>query len=90
MPTSALQWSSSLWWPAARMNVDPANGPNTRRQFEGIDPIRHLGTGVVVFNDGHAEARKDKNINPLVDPYELTQAALVNSRFWDPLQRSPR
>jgi len=90
MPTSNLEWSSSLWWPAARMNVDPANGPNSRRQFEGIDPIRHLGTGVVVFNDGHAEARKDKSINPPVDPYDLTPAALVNSRFWDPLQRSPR
>ena len=89
MPTQALEWSSSLWWPAARMNVDPANGQNSRRGFEGIDPIRHLGTGVVVFNDGHSEARKDKNINPPVDPYDNRPASLINSRFWDPLQRSP-
>jgi prepilin-type N-terminal cleavage/methylation domain-containing protein len=88
MPTSALEWSSSLWWPAARMNMDSANGQNSRRQFEGVDPIRHLGTGIVVFNDGHSEARKDRHINPLVDPYDRTPAALVNSRFWDPLQRS--
>jgi prepilin-type N-terminal cleavage/methylation domain-containing protein len=89
MPTASLQWSSSLWWPAARMNNDLSNGANSRRQYEGIDPIRHLKTGVVVFNDGHAEARKDAQINPPVDPYDGSAKSLKNSRFWDPLQRSP-
>lgn len=87
-PTQALEWSSSLWWPAARMNNDPAHGTNSRRQYEGIDPIRHMKTGVVVFNDGHSEARKDARINPLQDPYDSTAKSLINSRYWDPLQRS--
>lgn len=86
MPTSALQWSSSLWWPAACMNAKNS----TTRQFEGIDPIRHNGTGVVVFNDGHSEARKDAQINPPYDPYSGNSKSLINSRFWDPLQRSPQ
>jgi prepilin-type N-terminal cleavage/methylation domain-containing protein len=89
MPTANLEWSSSLWWPASRMNNDLANGQNTRRQYEGIDTIRHQKTGVVVFNDGHSEARKDPQINPPVDPYDGSAKALKNSRFWDPLQRSP-
>jgi hypothetical protein len=42
-----------------------------------------------VFTDAHAEARKDANINPPVDPASATAQALINSRFWDPLQRSP-
>ncbi|MGZ8899268.1 MAG: type II secretion system protein [Limisphaerales bacterium] len=83
MPTSALQWSSSLWWPAAAMT-----SRSTTKQFEGVDHIRHLGTGVVVFNDGHSEARKDAQINPPLDPYGGSPQSLKNSRFWDPLQRS--
>ena len=63
-PTINLEWSSSLWWPAACMNEN-----STTKGYEGIDPIRHIGTGVAVFNDGHAEARKDKDINPPYDPY---------------------
>ena len=56
--------------------------------YEGIDPNRHLGTGVAVFNDGHSEARKDKNINPPMDPYGNNPKSLINSRYWDPLQRA--
>ncbi len=66
--------------------MDVVNG--SRR--EGIDPVRHLGAGVVVFNDGHAEARKNANINPPFDPISGDFRALQNARCWDPLQRSPR
>ena len=85
MPKSDLMWSSSLWWPAACMDAKAS----TTRGFEGIDPIRHEKTGVVVFNDGHSEARKSESINPPVDPYSGGAKALINSRYWDPLQRSP-
>lgn len=57
------------------------------KAFEGIDNNRHRGTGVVVFNDGHAEPKKDAQINPPVDPVSGGQQGLVNSHFWDPLQR---
>jgi prepilin-type N-terminal cleavage/methylation domain-containing protein len=75
-------WASSLWWESACM--DAAYGT----RFEGIDPLRHLGTGVIVFNDGHAEARKNTDINPPRDPVSGDPRALRNSRCWDPLQRS--
>jgi hypothetical protein len=65
------------------------NKNSTTRAYEGIDPIRHQRTGVVVFNDGHSEARKDERINPPYDPYSGNPQSLINSRFWDPLQRSP-
>jgi hypothetical protein len=58
MPKSDGMWSSSLWWPTSCM--DPKT--STTRAYEGIDPNRHLGTGVVVFNDGHSEARKSAQI----------------------------
>jgi prepilin-type processing-associated H-X9-DG protein len=58
--------------------------------FEGIDPLRHLGNGVVVFADGHSEARKDDQINPPFDPYGGNPRSLVNSHHWDPLQRAGR
>lgn len=77
-------WSMSLWWPNACMD------PNKSGNHEGIDPIRHLGTGVMVFNDGHSEARKNENINPPIDPNSGVTAGLINSHYWDPLQRSPK
>jgi prepilin-type N-terminal cleavage/methylation domain-containing protein/prepilin-type processing-associated H-X9-DG protein len=84
MPKSDLLWSSSLWWPTSCM--DPkASGS---KAYEGIDPIRHMGGGNVVFNDGHAESRKDREINPPADPLSGGAKGLVNSRFWDPLQRA--
>jgi prepilin-type N-terminal cleavage/methylation domain-containing protein len=83
-PKTDLMWSSSLWWPAACMDKRFSGGG-----YEGIDPIRHQKTGVVVFNDGHSEARKSEAINPPMDPYGGSAKALVNSRYWDPLQRSP-
>jgi prepilin-type N-terminal cleavage/methylation domain-containing protein len=77
-------WGSSLWFPNAWMN--PSGGSAN----EGIDGIRHLGTvGNVLFDDGHAESRKDKNINPQADVRAGSLASIKNSRYWDPLQRCP-
>jgi|SRR5687768_919540 len=87
MPKADLMWSSSLWWPSSCMT-----SRSTSRGFEGIDHLRHLKTGVVVFNDGHSEVRKDSQINPPVDPTGgagSNTEKLKNSRFWDPRQRSP-
>jgi prepilin-type N-terminal cleavage/methylation domain-containing protein/prepilin-type processing-associated H-X9-DG protein len=79
-------WGSSLWYPNAYM--DP-NGPTTLSPNEGIDPIRHLGAvGNVLFNDGHGESRKDKNINPQA-PVGSGLNGFRNARYWDPLQRCP-
>jgi prepilin-type N-terminal cleavage/methylation domain-containing protein len=74
-------WGSSLWWPTSFM---ARNGS----VYEGIEPKRHLGTGVVVFNDGHSEARKDIQINPPADPGSGNPKGLINSQYWDPLQRA--
>jgi prepilin-type N-terminal cleavage/methylation domain-containing protein len=84
MPKSDGTWSSSLWWPTSCMNEKASSS----KGFEGIEWIRHLNTGVVVFNDGHSEARKDSQINPPVDPGSGSAKGLINSQFWDPLQRS--
>jgi hypothetical protein len=56
--------------------------------YEGVEPKRHLGMAVVSFNDGHSEARKSANINPPANPADGTARALINSRYWDPLQRA--
>ena len=84
-PTPDGWWSSSLWWESACMEL---NSTDLRR--EGIDPLRHLGTGVIVFVDGHSEARKNPRINPPVAPDSGDPRGLINSRYWDPLQRSPK
>jgi prepilin-type N-terminal cleavage/methylation domain-containing protein/prepilin-type processing-associated H-X9-DG protein len=89
---AALTASGSLWWDKACM--DPA--VSASQQFEGIDTRRHSGgkwpggLGNVAFSDGHAEARKDVNINPPVDPANSgnPEKALTNSRYWDPRQRA--
>ncbi|HEV2437158.1 MAG TPA: prepilin-type N-terminal cleavage/methylation domain-containing protein [Verrucomicrobiae bacterium] len=72
-------WSSDCWWPYS-----------SHTGLQGVDTYRHFGVGNVVFTDAHAEARKDANINPPVDPASATVQALTNCRFWDPLQRSTR
>ncbi len=76
-------WSSSLWWPNACMD----RRSSSSGAFEGIDVTRHRRTGVIVFTDGHAEARKDPAINPPRDPGSGVAQGLINSRHWDPLQR---
>jgi prepilin-type N-terminal cleavage/methylation domain-containing protein/prepilin-type processing-associated H-X9-DG protein len=72
-------WSSSLWWPSSCMDPKVSNGG-----YEGIEQRRHNQTGIVVFADGHSEARKDKSINPPIDPYSGSASALINSKYWDP------
>ena len=76
-------WSSSLWWPNACMD----RRASSSGAFEGIDVTRHQRSGVIGFTDGHSEARKDAAINPPVDPGSGNTRGLINSRFWDPLQR---
>ena len=75
--------SYSAWWPKAAQNV----AGSTSRQFEGVANFRHKPQGNVAFSDGHAEGRKDEQINPPVDPESGDARGLINSRFWDPLQR---
>ena len=80
-------WSSSLWWESACM--DPAVvAQSSFPTYEGVEPKRHLGLAVVSFNDGHSEARKSQTINPPANPADGTAKALINSKFWDPLQRA--
>jgi prepilin-type N-terminal cleavage/methylation domain-containing protein/prepilin-type processing-associated H-X9-DG protein len=88
---SALTSSGSLWWDKACM--DPAS--SSSQQFEGVDTRRHNGgkwpggLGNISFADGHSESRKDSQINPPRDPKDANNAqCLVNSQFWDPLQRA--
>lgn len=79
----SVAWSSSLWFPTSWM--DP-NALRDDSDNEGVDPVRHLGMGQCCFTDGHAEARHDRNINAQGPPSE-SALFLVNSRYWDPLQR---
>ena len=67
-------YSMNLWWPNAGMKRGDGN--------EGVDIFRHAPYGVVVFTDGHSEIRKNEQINPPIS------GSLVNSRWWDPFQRS--
>ena len=76
-PKRDLDWCLNIWWPFAGMRRHDLK--------EGVDFYRHKGVGVVVFNDGHSEVRKDQNINPPSSP--ATTGTMVNSRYWDPLLR---
>lgn len=77
--------SSSCWWAKACETV----AGSTSQQYEGVYTLRHEGVGAVVFTDGHAEVRKDPQINPPIDPLGAGSAkALINSRYWDPSQRA--
>jgi prepilin-type N-terminal cleavage/methylation domain-containing protein len=83
---SPPRWGSSLWWEAACM--DPAVVRSSSfPTYEGVEPKRHLGTAVISFNDGHSEARKSTLINPPANPADGSAKALINSQYWDPLQR---
>jgi len=83
MPKSNGRASGSCWWPTACMAIkNSASGG-----YEGMETFRHRNTGAAVFTDGHAEARKDAQINPPSDPVFGGPKGLINSRFWDPLQR---
>jgi prepilin-type N-terminal cleavage/methylation domain-containing protein len=80
---SGVVWSSSLWWPNSCMDLKTSSS----KAYEGLDSKRHKNTAVAVFTDGHSEARKDAMINPPVDPGAGQPKGLINSRYWDPLQR---
>jgi prepilin-type N-terminal cleavage/methylation domain-containing protein len=83
---SPPMWSSSLWWESSCM--DPAVVIHSSfPTYEGVEPKRHLGQAVMSFNDGHSEARNSQNINPPANPADGQPKALINSRYWDPLQR---
>jgi prepilin-type N-terminal cleavage/methylation domain-containing protein/prepilin-type processing-associated H-X9-DG protein len=79
----SVAWSSSLWFPTSWM--DP-NAHTDGSDNEGVDPERHLGRGNCLFTDGHGEGRHDRNINAQ-GPSSDGKLFLVNSRYWDPLQR---
>jgi prepilin-type N-terminal cleavage/methylation domain-containing protein/prepilin-type processing-associated H-X9-DG protein len=87
---AALTASGSLWWAKASMSPNSYSG-----QYEGLDTRRHNGgrwgggLANIAFADGHSESRKDPQINPPVDPESQSSAqCLINSRYWDPLQRA--
>jgi hypothetical protein len=80
-------WSCSLWWEDACMNpavVEHSGFPD----YEGVEPNRHLGMAVMSFNDGHSEWRTSHLINPPANPFDGSVQSLINSRYWDPLQRA--
>lgn len=68
------EWSSTAWWPNA-------GAPN----YEGVNTQRHLDVGGVGFTDGHAEIRRDVEINPQSSPGITGDD--TNIQFWDPLLR---
>jgi hypothetical protein len=76
-------WSCSLWWQDACMDPNVVSG---WKDYEGVEPNRHLGMAVMSFNDGHSEWRKSDLINPPANPNDGSVKALINSRYWDPLQ----
>ena len=80
-------WGSSLWWEAACMDPQVVRS-SSFPTYEGVEPKRHLGMAVISFNDGHAEARKSVMINPPANPADRGARALINSQYWDPLQRA--
>jgi hypothetical protein len=82
-------WSSSLWWESACMD-EAVVAHSSFPTYEGVEPKRHLGMAVVSFNDGHSQARKSNTINPPANPADGSSQALINSRYWDPLQRSQK
>ena len=82
--TDPPSYSSSCWWPYACL--DPNN--SLAQGYEGVQMKRHRARGVMVFTDGHSEARKDQYINPLRDPAFGDARGLINSKYWDPLKRA--
>ena len=80
-------WSSSLWWEDACMDpqvVAKSGFPD----YEGVEPNRHFGRAIMSFNDGHSEIRASGQINPPANPHDGSAQSLINSRYWDPLQRA--
>ena len=82
-PSQGCGASYSMWWPKACQTPSGSSS----QQFEGVCVFRHKPHGNIVFTDGHSEARKDSQINPPVDPESGDSRGLINSRYWDPLNR---
>ena len=80
-------WSSSLWWEDACMDPEVVEASGFPC-YEGVEPTRHFGMAVMSFNDGHSETRKSAQINPPANPHDGSVESLINSRYWDPLQRA--
>jgi prepilin-type N-terminal cleavage/methylation domain-containing protein/prepilin-type processing-associated H-X9-DG protein len=86
-PSSNPTASGSLWW------ADACMVPSLGTGFEGLDTIRHNngkfpGVANVGFADGHAESKRDADINPRVNPSSGGTTGLINSRYWDPQQKA--
>lgn len=73
--------SFSAWWPKSAIG-------SAGTDMEGVCVSRHNLRGNVVFTDSHAEGRKDAAINPPVNPLSGNPQGLINSRYWDPIQRA--
>jgi len=79
---STLGDSYSAWWPKTAQNTSGTD-------LEGVCTLRHSPMGMVVFTDAHSEGRKDGQINPPINPLGAGNVkALINSRYWDPIQRA--
>jgi hypothetical protein len=76
--STTSDFSSTLWWPTINETNEGLNG--TRHNPTRSDPQKY-GAGNVVFNDGHAEFRLVKTINPSQDRTDQF------IHLWDPLQR---
>ena len=77
-------WSMSMWWPNAIMDGSNTGfeGVATRHGSSRVRGKNSSGTrGVIVFVDGHSQARLDRDINPPAN------GSLVNVKYWDPLLR---
>src|SRR5262249_31838153 len=72
--------SFSAWWPKSAIG---SHGPDKG----GVSTTSHNHRGNVVFPDTPAHSRKDFNKTPPVDPLSANPNGLVNSRYWDPIQR---
>ena len=70
---STACWSSDCWWPFS-----------SKASRQGLETYRHGGSGIVVFTDGHSEARKDAVINPPVDPASASVQVLLIATFQHP------
>ncbi len=81
------EWSSSLWWPSSCM-IPAVVQHSVFPTYEGVEPKRHLGEAVISFNDGHSEARNSAMVDPPANPADGAVPALINSQYWDPLQRA--
>jgi prepilin-type N-terminal cleavage/methylation domain-containing protein len=65
-------YSSTLWWPFSGVEGK-----------EGVNAARHLGKGVLAFNDGHNEVRALDKINPPNNPASSLSDKFIEN--WDPL-----